>query len=178
MVASCRRPGSDARTGFVPTAPAGRGDGTPPAGKEGGALSGYHSAVAIPALNPSETLPAYVDDLLERGIPAVVVVNDGSAPDRQEIFDAQARRKGCVVLVHETNQGKGQAIKTACLCAGRGELPGAAGRGHRGRGRPARGGGCVRHRHPAGPGGKRGWSWAPGTCGRTTCPPGPKSGTG
>ncbi len=114
MVASCRRPGSDARTGFVPTAPAGRGDGTPPAGKEGGALSGYHSAVAIPALNPSETLPAYVDDLLEWGIPAVVVVNDGSAPDRQEIFDALARREGCVVLVHETNQGKGQAIKTAC----------------------------------------------------------------
>ena len=73
----------------------------------------YHSIVAIPALNPPDTLISYVEELLQRGIPQVVVVNDGSAPEYGGLFQKLREQPGCTVLDHPKNRGKGCALKTA-----------------------------------------------------------------
>lgn len=69
--------------------------------------------VVIPALNPSEELIHYVDKLLKENIPQVIVVNDGSKGECNFIFKQIQNKKRCIVLEHERNLGKGQALKTA-----------------------------------------------------------------
>ncbi|MDO4568499.1 MAG: glycosyltransferase [Clostridia bacterium] len=66
--------------------------------------------VLIPAYKPDDKLVALVDDLLAHEL-SVLVVNDGSAPEYEWVFDA-VRERGVEVLVHEVNQGKGAALKT------------------------------------------------------------------
>lgn len=79
------------------------------------------SIIIIPALEPPPALVKYVQALLERGFPRIVIVDDGSSPACRSIFDSLARMSGCVVLRHEVNRGKGAALKTAlrhCLQQG------------------------------------------------------------
>ncbi len=71
------------------------------------------AVVVIPALNPDTNLPSYVGMLLERGILAVVVVDDGSAAEYSPVFTSLEGIEGCTVLRHAHNQGKGRAMKTA-----------------------------------------------------------------
>ena len=73
----------------------------------------YKCAVIIPALNPEPELTAYVRELLARGIPAVVVVDDGSRADTRPIFDEIASVPNAYVCRHTVNRGKGCALKTA-----------------------------------------------------------------
>ena len=73
----------------------------------------YSCAVIIPALNPGGELPGYVQTLLDRGIPAVIVVDDGSRTDCAPIFTALEEIPGTHVLHHQVNRGKGCALKTA-----------------------------------------------------------------
>ena len=68
--------------------------------------------VLIPSLEPDERLPKYIDSLLAAGFGLVLVVNDGSGPAYQPIFDEIAGRERCHVLVHEVNRGKGQGLRT------------------------------------------------------------------
>jgi hypothetical protein len=70
-------------------------------------------AVVIPALNPVAGLVNLVRDLLQRGIPRIIVVNDGSDLSFDGVFDALAGVDGCTVLSHDRNLGKGRALKTA-----------------------------------------------------------------
>ncbi|NRD79262.1 bifunctional glycosyltransferase family 2/GtrA family protein [Bacillus sp. BRMEA1] len=70
-------------------------------------------AIIIPALNPSKSLVDYVQLLLAKGIPQVIVVNDGSKEELESIFNELNMFDGCTVLTHETNKGKGRALKTA-----------------------------------------------------------------
>jgi glycosyltransferase involved in cell wall biosynthesis len=42
----------------------------------------------------------------------IVLVDDGSAPEYHPLF-AEAEKYGCVLLRHESNRGKGAALKTA-----------------------------------------------------------------
>ncbi len=65
--------------------------------------------VLIPAYEPDARLVDLVGELLH-DVP-VVVVDDGSGPAYRPIFDA-VERLGCTVLRHETNRGKGCALKT------------------------------------------------------------------
>lgn len=75
-----------------------------------GNLSNY--AVVVPALHPvREYLLPFLDHLLRLGAGAVVVVDDGSGDAYRATFDAAAER-GCIILRHDTNQGKGRALKT------------------------------------------------------------------
>ncbi len=69
--------------------------------------------VVIPTLEPSGQLIDYVDRLLTQSRAEVLVVNDGSAVEYQDIFDEIADKSGCSVLHHEENFGKGVAIKNA-----------------------------------------------------------------
>lgn len=73
----------------------------------------YKCIVIIPALNPMENLVAFVENLLNEGIPHVIVVNDGSAPSYEHIFARLDSMDSCTLLVHNINRGKGRALKTA-----------------------------------------------------------------
>ena len=62
----------------------------------------------IPSYEPNGTLLEVVNELLENSF-IVVVVNDGSNPSYNEIFDQLP--KNIHYLSYETNQGKGHALK-------------------------------------------------------------------
>ena len=68
--------------------------------------------VLIPSLSPDERLPEYVRQLSAAGYGLILVVDDGSKAEYQEIFDRIAGWEGCKVLHHEVNRGKGAALKT------------------------------------------------------------------
>ena len=65
--------------------------------------------VLIPAYEPGDTLVDLVTSLRHCG-QTVVVVDDGSGPEFQPIFQ-RARALGCAVLSHLPNRGKGFALK-------------------------------------------------------------------
>ncbi len=71
------------------------------------------TVVVIPALEPDDSLPGYVAELLHRGAAQVLVVDDGSSGACGPIFTALEAMEGCAVLRHEANRGKGRALKTA-----------------------------------------------------------------
>lgn len=67
--------------------------------------------ILIPSLQPDLKLLSYVDELKLFGIKDVIIVNDGSGEEYKAIFEELAA-KGCVVLHHLKNRGKGCALKT------------------------------------------------------------------
>ena len=67
--------------------------------------------VVIPAYQPDEKLYALVHSLKEQTDYPILIVNDGSSPDKTPLFDSL--RDQAVVLTHEVNRGKGAALKTA-----------------------------------------------------------------
>lgn len=68
--------------------------------------------IVIPSLNPDQKLIGTLDGILSKGFCDIVLVDDGSDKQHKEPF-AYAKEKGCVVLTHEVNKGKGRALKTA-----------------------------------------------------------------
>ncbi|HAZ20635.1 MAG TPA: hypothetical protein DCY75_10765, partial [Clostridiales bacterium] len=66
--------------------------------------------VLIPAYEPEETLVRLLRELGDKTNYRVVVINDGSSEQCQEIFRQAAAY--ATVLTHPINQGKGCAIKT------------------------------------------------------------------
>ena len=70
-------------------------------------------AIVIPVLEPSYRLVDYVRGLFTRGFQKVIIVNDGSGPAFEPVFDQLRAFDGCTVLVHDRNRGKGRALKTA-----------------------------------------------------------------
>lgn len=71
------------------------------------------AAAVVPSLNPTEQLTATVDGLLSAGFREVILVNDGSAPETEGIFQKLAERPQVILLTHPENRGKGAAMKTA-----------------------------------------------------------------
>lgn len=61
----------------------------------------------IPALNPDNKLIKLVEELKEK-YHDIIIVNDGS--EKRDIFD---KLTGCIILNHDVNKGKGEALKTA-----------------------------------------------------------------
>ena len=64
----------------------------------------------IPALNPDDKLIKLVNELKE-SFKKIIIVNDGS--ESLEIFDKLKENRECIILNHEVNKGKGEALKTA-----------------------------------------------------------------
>jgi putative flippase GtrA len=80
----------------------------------------------VPAYRPGRSLVDLVGALAEAQVPAIVVVDDGSGPEHQGVFEAVQALPRVHVLKHAVNLGKGAALKTGInhvLCA----LPEAAG---------------------------------------------------
>jgi glycosyltransferase involved in cell wall biosynthesis len=68
--------------------------------------------ILAPVYGPGYRLPTFVTELRDAAPGVhVVVVDDGSGPASAQILDT-ARDLGCTVLRHETNRGKGAALKT------------------------------------------------------------------
>lgn len=70
-------------------------------------------AVLIPAFRPAVSLLKVVRALVQRNVPAIVLVDDGSGPEFRGIFDEAAALPNVHVLRHSVNRGKGAALKTA-----------------------------------------------------------------
>jgi glycosyltransferase involved in cell wall biosynthesis len=68
--------------------------------------------ILIPAYEPDQQLPALIRSIrqAEPWIP-IVVVDDGSGPEFEEVFDA-VRALGCHVISYGRNRGKGFALKS------------------------------------------------------------------
>ena len=69
-------------------------------------------AVLIPALQPGRALVDLVKTIAQQPYSAIVIVNDGSAPEYDPCFEAVARVPRVHVLRHYVNVGKGAALKT------------------------------------------------------------------
>ncbi|MDO4647439.1 MAG: glycosyltransferase [Eubacteriales bacterium] len=67
-----------------------------------------NTVILIPALDPPEEFIEYTRELQKNGFRDIIVVNDGSRDHR--IFD-ELKQNGCIILEHEKNLGKGQALK-------------------------------------------------------------------
>jgi len=67
--------------------------------------------VLIPSLEPDRRLPVYVKELREYGLSRIVIVDDGSGNEYQDIFK-ELEEFGCTLLRHSVNRGKGLALKT------------------------------------------------------------------
>ncbi len=71
-------------------------------------------SVVLPSLNPDEKLSTVIDGLLQYGFTDIVLVNDGSSPEKLHYFEEAVRQHPEVHLLHhEVNRGKGAALKTA-----------------------------------------------------------------
>ncbi len=68
--------------------------------------------VLIPAFNPDNRLLGLVEELIQRGVKHIIVVNDGSDKECDPIFDQLETLAPCTVLKHAVNLGKGRALKT------------------------------------------------------------------
>lgn len=67
--------------------------------------------VLIPAYRPDIRLPDLVAALLQLDFRCIVVVDDGSGPEHA-VFFARCEALGARLLRHDTNHGKGRALKT------------------------------------------------------------------
>ncbi|MEO5840377.1 MAG: bifunctional glycosyltransferase family 2/GtrA family protein [Acidimicrobiales bacterium] len=67
--------------------------------------------VLIPAYEPDTKLIRLLEDIVETGVGIdVLLVNDGSGPQYDALFDRSAAL-GCTVIGHRVNRGKGFALK-------------------------------------------------------------------
>lgn len=70
------------------------------------------SIILIPAYEPDKKLNKLIDDLEELSFSNIVIVNDGSSDKCVEIFKEIEKNPHCTLITHETNKGKGIALKT------------------------------------------------------------------
>ncbi|WP_027108677.1 bifunctional glycosyltransferase family 2/GtrA family protein [Lacticigenium naphthae] len=69
--------------------------------------------IVIPAYNPDSELLTYVENLVQFGFDSILVVDDGSAPEKKPLFDKLEAYSEVTLMCHATNLGKGRALKNA-----------------------------------------------------------------
>lgn len=67
--------------------------------------------ILIPSFKPTKELIKYIDELIQNNYKNIVVVNDGSPDEYNEIFEKINLKKECTLLKNEVNMGKGIALK-------------------------------------------------------------------
>ncbi len=76
----------------------------------------YSTPIIIPAYEPDDRMIGLAQKISCSEIENIIIVNDGSGEDYDDIFQSVEHilsEKKCVVIKHETNKGKGRALKTA-----------------------------------------------------------------
>jgi len=79
-----------------------------PKGKEG-----VRSLIVIPAYQPNQVLVNLIQSLVTQKNVDILVIDDGSSDSSRDYFLKIERIPQVVLLRHQINQGKGQALKTA-----------------------------------------------------------------
>lgn len=69
--------------------------------------------IVIPALDPEANFIDYVNSLVRQDFLSVIIIDDGSGEDSQEMFRRCAALERVKLLQHAVNLGKGRALKTA-----------------------------------------------------------------
>lgn len=72
--------------------------------------------VLIPALDPNEKLIRLIEELHKLGFCRLIIIDDGSGPDKRQVF-SRAEQEGCIVVHQPQNIGKGAALKTGIRTA-------------------------------------------------------------
>lgn len=67
--------------------------------------------ILIPSLNPNEKLIKLVNELIDFGMNDIIVINDGSSSEYDNIFNNLPSI--VKVIKHDINRGKGEALKSA-----------------------------------------------------------------
>ncbi len=67
--------------------------------------------ITVPALNPDDRLISLCESLLSMGVNNICIVDDGSDLSHKGIFSKL--ESCCTVIHHETNKGKGAALRSA-----------------------------------------------------------------
>jgi len=67
--------------------------------------------VLIPGYQPRKRMEPYIEQLIGAGIARIVVVDDGSGPDYDDIFGGLEPYPEVKVLRYEKNRGKGHALR-------------------------------------------------------------------
>lgn len=70
-------------------------------------------AVIVPAHRPNNSLVDLIGRIREKNFAAIIVVDEGSGPDAQDLFARLAAIPGVTVLHHAVAMGRGAALKTA-----------------------------------------------------------------
>jgi glycosyltransferase involved in cell wall biosynthesis len=68
--------------------------------------------IVIPAYKPGQDLIGTVSALLDRNVPAILVIDDGSGPRFEDVFGQLAQWDRVHLVRHAVNLGKGAALKT------------------------------------------------------------------
>ncbi len=78
----------------------------------------FQLSVIVPVFNESATVSSVVDRLRDTGMPMqIILVNDGSSDGTAEAVSQFDHDQDVIVLHHETNRGKGAAIRTGIAAA-------------------------------------------------------------
>ena len=75
-----------------------------------------NAAIVIPSYEPDERLVQLINDLVNKGMGPIYIVNDGSGREYDGIFCSirnMVESGGGAILQHDVNRGKGRALKTA-----------------------------------------------------------------
>ena len=70
-------------------------------------------SIVLPSLDPDEKLHIVINGLIEQGFSDIILGNDGSKAENLHYFLEAAEKPQVHLLQHETNRGKGAALKTA-----------------------------------------------------------------
>ncbi len=69
--------------------------------------------VVIPAYEPGWEMIEYVEQLIKGGADHILIIDDGSGEEYEEIFERLKFYEQCSLLRHAVNLGKGRALKDA-----------------------------------------------------------------
>ena len=69
--------------------------------------------VVVPSYQPDEKLCRIFAELENEGFDDIIVINDGSSPEKKAFFPDPKEHPAVTLLEHEVNRGKGAALKTA-----------------------------------------------------------------
>lgn len=69
-------------------------------------------ALIIPAYQPSEKLGNLVEQVQKLDFSQIIIVDDGSGPDYDDLFQTIEKIPDTKVIHHDRNKGKGSALKT------------------------------------------------------------------
>lgn len=68
--------------------------------------------IIIPTLEPDNKILELTESLIETGFDKILIINDGSGPEYNDIFKQLKIHDEVTLIVHEKNKGKGAGIKT------------------------------------------------------------------